>query len=255
MANMQKMNLKEKENILFLLNKIQQLLEIIEELEMKYPEKSFKLDGILIGNIGEILASHYYGIKLYSQSNPTYDGETIDTKRKVQIKVTQNMNYIIIREKPEYLIVLYINGKCSKVSEIYNGSGELVFRYVNYVKSQNYYRISVAKLMELNNIVEAEDKIPAVVPIDKLESRKSEKVSSSKREAGDKPSLVEGYINKNNQQNMGYAGHRGNKPDQRAFKMKCLCCEYEYKSNGCDVWLHKCPRCQGGKELANFNGN
>lgn len=242
------MSMEENEKVLFLKKKVQELMVIIEQIENEFPEKSFKLDGILIGNIGEVLAAHYYGIKLYSQSNPTYDGETIDTKRKVQIKVTQNTNMVVIREKPDYLIVLHLDGKRGIVSEVYNGPGELPFEFAKYVPSQNNCQMRVSKLLELNTVVEEADKIPAVVPIDKFSRKKDEMIPFTIKKVGDKSSLIQGYENKHNQRNLGYTGHTGNKPEQRAFKMKCLNCEYEYESNGCDVWQHKCPRCQGGKE-------
>jgi len=104
----------------------------------------------------------------------------------------------------------------------------------------------VSKLLELNTAVEEADKIPAVVPIDKFSRKKDEMISFTIKKVGDKPSLIQGYEDKHNQRNLGYTGYMGNKPEQRAFKMKCLNCEYE--SNGCDIWQHKCPKCQGGKE-------
>lgn len=240
--------MEETEKVSFLKKKVRQLMTIIDEIENEFPEKSFKLDGILVGNIGEVLAAHYYGIKLYSQSNPTYDGETIDTKRKVQIKVTQNTNIVIIRERPDYLIVLHLDSKRGEVSEIYNGPGALPFKSAKYVPSQNNYQMRVSKLLELNTTVEETGRIPAVVPIEKFDKNKVKGVCLNISKSSEKPSLIPGYENRHSQRNLGYAGHMGNRPEQRAFRMKCLNCEYEYESNGCDVWQHKCPRCQGGKE-------
>ena len=52
-----------------------------------------------------------------------------------------------------------------------------------------------------------------------------------------------GYINKNNQKNLGYRGDSETHYNQRSFEMECLECGYRYLSNGCDVWLRKCPAC------------
>ena len=41
----------EKEKIAFLSEKVKDLNRITSEIEEQFPEKSFKLDGILIGNI------------------------------------------------------------------------------------------------------------------------------------------------------------------------------------------------------------
>lgn len=57
-------------------------------------------------------------------------------------------------------------------------------------------------------------------------------------------SLDVGYINKNNQKNIGYRGKSETHYNQRFFEMECLDCGYKYFANGCDVWLRKCPKCQ-----------
>ena len=53
-----------------------------------------------------------------------------------------------------------------------------------------------------------------------------------------------GYINKNNQKNLGYKGVSETHFNQRFFEMECLDCGHKYYANGCDVWLRKCPSCQ-----------
>ena len=56
-----------------------------------------------------------------------------------------------------------------------------------------------------------------------------------------------GYINKNNQMNMGKTEETGTDNMQWFYNMKCLDCDFAYKANGTDIWQRKCPRCQGGK--------
>ena len=53
-----------------------------------------------------------------------------------------------------------------------------------------------------------------------------------------------GYINKNNQKNLGYKGKSETHYNQSFFEMECLDCGHKYLANGCDVWLRKCPLCQ-----------
>lgn len=76
----------EQEKALFLSEKIKELNKITSEMEDVFPEKSFKLDGILIGNIVEVLTAQAYRITLYKQSEKTHDGEV--GGKKVQIKGT-----------------------------------------------------------------------------------------------------------------------------------------------------------------------
>ena len=53
-----------------------------------------------------------------------------------------------------------------------------------------------------------------------------------------------GYINKNNQKNLGYRGISETHVSAKSYEMECLDCGHKYMANGCDVWLRKCPACQ-----------
>ena len=66
-----------------------------------------------------------------------------------------------------------------------------------------------------------------------------------------------GYINKNNQKNLGYRGISETHYNQRFFEMECLDCGHKYMANGCDVWLRKCPVCQPKtkKKSNNYNSS
>lgn len=130
-------------------------------MEELYPERSFKLDGILLGNIGEILAAYHYGLKLFKQSVPTHDGEVIADGRKVQVKITQS-NSIVLREKMDYLLVLHLNRSNGEVTEIYNGSGGRIWENARYVKQMNHYSLSVPKLLQLREQVADEERIKQV---------------------------------------------------------------------------------------------
>ena len=52
-----------------------------------------------------------------------------------------------------------------------------------------------------------------------------------------------GYINKNNQKNLGCKGLSNTHYNQKFFEMECLDCGHKYMANGCDIWLRKCPKC------------
>lgn len=62
-----------------------------------------------------------------------------------------------------------------------------------------------------------------------------------------------GYINKNNQKNLGYRGISETHYNQRFFEMECLDCGHKYMANGCDVWLRKCPKCAPEKKSTSKN--
>ena len=48
-----------------------------------------------------------------------------------------------------------------------------------------------------------------------------------------------GYINKNNQKNLGPRGASETHYNQKFYEMECLDCGHRYMANGCDVWLGK----------------
>ena len=64
-------------------------------------------------------------------------------------------------------------------------------------------------------------------------------------------STEKGYINENNQKNIGKTDKKGTGNFQWFYDMECLNCGNKYYANGCGIWLRKCPNCQGGKPCWN----
>lgn len=66
------------------------------------------------------------------------------------------------------------------------------------------------------------------------------------------PTTEPGYINRNNQKNLGPLGRQGNHPNQQAYELECLSeqggCGTMYGANGADIHLRRCPApdCQFG---------
>ena len=228
----------EQEKVAFLSEKVKELNKITSEIKAVFPEKSFKLDGILIGNIVEVLTAQAYGITLYKQSEKTHDGE-VDGK-KVQIKGTQGKDSIVIREEPEYLLVEYLDKETGTIQEIYNGPGSVAWQYRSYVPSMNFYTIRINKLMELDASICDEERITPVASVRKFVKDITEK---KKQTAEKGKTLVKGYINRNNQENYGCLNKPGNHYNQMAYLLHCNECGFEYEANGCDVAIRKCPRC------------
>lgn len=65
--------------------------------------------------------------------------------------------------------------------------------------------------------------------------------------SGKYPTTQIGYINRNNQLNLGTRGMEGTDYNQFSYKLQCLDCGHKYGSNGTDVHLRKCPSCQNGR--------
>lgn len=111
-----------KEQIEEAYQKVKEILRIIGELETIFEGRPFTMDGHLLGSIGEVMSTYYYGIQLYPPSAPTHDGVAPDG-REVQVKITQQ-DRIAIKEEPDFLIVLHLERKNGEITEIYNGPGK-----------------------------------------------------------------------------------------------------------------------------------
>ncbi len=229
-------------------NKIQELIKIVHDLETTFEGRHFTMDGHLVGSIGEVMAAYYYGISLYEASAPVHDGTSPDG-REVQIKMTQG-NQIAIGEEPRYLIALHMNRLTGEITEIYNGPGRKPWNQANYNEKHNIKYMRVAGLVQLDAEISLEQRIAMIHDIEKYGKTRIQTVKERAQDVKEKrgsqagKTLLTGYVNRNNQENVRLAGHKGTLPGQKSYQMKCLKCGYEYEANGCDVWLRKCPRCQ-----------
>lgn len=241
--NMENERMNVEQKIMFLREKVIQMNHITSELESVFPEKSFKMDGIIVGNIVEIMVAYTYGMNLYKQSEKTHDAELNGVK--VQIKGTQGNGRIHIAEKPEHLLVEFLNTETGEIEEIYNGPGELMWKYVTPISNQ-HNTITVSKLLELNRLVDISLKLRPILP---LKTYRSEIVGVKKSmslqdESHAGKTTVTGYTNVNNQTNIGCLHKPGTHANQTAYLMHCNLCGYDYEANGCDIKIRKCPNCQ-----------
>lgn len=148
------------------------LFKTINKLKENYKhhKKNFTLDGKLVGDIGEVLVAEHYGLTLYGDNTPVYDGYvTEDESKKVQIKASFKGNsYFPYGEDkiPDYFLAIKIleNGE---LEELFNGPGKYVFEH--YIIKRNlkhyketYYTLSKGVLKELNGLVDESEKIKKV---------------------------------------------------------------------------------------------
>ncbi len=71
--------------------------------------------------------------------------------------------------------------------------------------------------------------------------------NKAKHDVTGQKSTETGYVNRNNQRNNGRTDIPGTGNGQWFYDMECLECGHKYHANGHDVWLRKCPKCQGGR--------
>ena len=132
-------------------SKILKLYKIIDELRSEYPEKPFTLDGVLLGNLGEVYAAEHYGLHLLRESYKTHDAITADGK-KVQIKITQK-NKVGIYGEPDYLLVFQVQQDGTII-------GKDPWESAGKMQKNGQRSISVARLRELE--ARPHDRLPRV---------------------------------------------------------------------------------------------
>ena len=130
----------------------------IKQLTIAFPGKAFTIDGRLVGDIGEVIATLEYNIKLYTTQKARHDGETLDG-RKVQIKATFK-KMLTFKAIPEYYLgfKLFEDGH---YEEIFNGPGKIIFERYKHRKGIGKELLSfpIAELKRLSDAVPKSDRI------------------------------------------------------------------------------------------------
>jgi len=150
-------------DIKYLSQQIQMLFKISTELELAFPGRKFTLDGHLVGSIGEVIAAYHYELELLTSSSERHDAITKDGQL-IQIKATQGFHHISLRSEPEYLIVLWINGKTGEVKEIYNGPGARIWEVCYKLSSNGTHSIALSRLKQLSLSVLDTQRIKQIHP-------------------------------------------------------------------------------------------
>lgn len=130
----------------------------IQDLCSTFPQKSFTIDGRLVGDIGEIIASLDYDIELFDVSQPKHDGITSDG-RKVQIKATFKKS-LTFGTIPDYYLgfKLFEDGT---YEEIYNGPGLIIYEDYKHRKGigEKLLSFPIYRLKELSESVTDSERI------------------------------------------------------------------------------------------------
>lgn len=146
------------------MKEIEELLKITQQLKNRY-QREFTLDGKLVGDIGEVLATEKYCIELLPVNTTEHDAIEENSGRLVQIKSTMiNKPTFPCNHVPQYLLALQIESS-GEIIELYNGPGQkIVDEYIipRGLRANNgryLYTLSANILKELNSQIPEEDKI------------------------------------------------------------------------------------------------
>jgi hypothetical protein len=131
----------------------------IARLRDAFPNRAFTIDGRLVGDVGEIIASLEYDILLDAVSRPGHDACT-PGGRLVQIKATFQ-DTLTFKTCPEYYLgfKLFSDGRHE---EVFNGPGRLILERYTTRKGIGTKLLSfpVRELRILSNDVDPTERIP-----------------------------------------------------------------------------------------------
>jgi len=83
-------------------------------------------------------------------------------------------------------------------------------------------------------------------------ARNTRSALSRPRRSGGKATTEPGYVSKNNQEVLRKTDLAGNHHNQVVYVLRCKTCGHEYGANGADIWLRRCPSCDGGAPGLDF---
>ena len=152
---------QKRKNSMTICKAVGELLRIVKELHINYPQKEFTLDGRLVGDLGEVIVEQNYEVKLYPSLQKHHDGETPDGK-KIQIKTTMKDALTFpCDHTPDYYLGIKIlpNGD---YEEIFNGPGKVIHSAISHRKppKTNLHTIGLPTLKRLNEVVQKNQRIP-----------------------------------------------------------------------------------------------
>jgi hypothetical protein len=113
----------------------------------------------MVGSLGVVIVSSYYGLELMPASCPGHDALTADSK-EVQIKAIQAKS-IAMRSNAEHLMVIKIL-KDGSFDEVFNGPGIVVWNQSGKMQSNGQRSISLTKLRMLQDIVSEANRVSRV---------------------------------------------------------------------------------------------
>lgn len=138
---------------------LKDIFQGIAALQTRFPNRQFTIDGRLVGDIGEIIASIEYDLELDAVSQRSYDATTSDGRR-VQVKATFQ-NALTFGTTPDYYLGLKLLPD-GMYQEIFNGPGQIIRDAYATRKGigERLLRFPNARLSILSAQVPKQDRIP-----------------------------------------------------------------------------------------------
>jgi hypothetical protein len=135
------------------------IFEGISRLRNAFPNRSFTIDGRLVGDIGEVIAALEYDVILDDVSQPDHDATTTDGRR-VQIKATFK-DSLTFKTCPDYYLGFKLHAD-GHYEEVFNGPGKLILERYAHRKGIGSQLLSfpIAELERMSSGVGPTERIP-----------------------------------------------------------------------------------------------
>lgn len=144
---------------------IPELYKVVHKLEAAAPGRKFTPSGLMIGNIGEVVAAIRFVLTLNPASTEGFDAFTPDGT-KVEIKTTQqDRGYFALRAtrwRDVHLLALKVNPADGSTEVVFNGPYDLIWENCGPVQKWNGRTITVTKCKKLQKLVTADHRIKEV---------------------------------------------------------------------------------------------
>lgn len=115
------------------------------ELEARYPNRKFTLDGHLVGSLGEVVAAEELGLTLHPMSQAGHDA--YDANGNVQIKMTAGTK-VAMYETCERLVVLHVLSS-EEAEIVYDGPGQPAWEKAGKKQKNGQRTVSLSRLRDI----------------------------------------------------------------------------------------------------------
>ena len=146
---------------------VRDLVDVRNKLCAHYSHynRSFTLDGNLIGDLGEVIAADIFGITLSPPNEKGIDGYAPDGK-SVQIKASGTKRgpaFTYVPTRPYYLLFFHLDMDTFTAEIIFNGPEEIALKeMISPWIGQK--KVSISKIRAANALVPEQSRLQPIIP-------------------------------------------------------------------------------------------
>jgi hypothetical protein len=111
--------------------------------------REFTPDGRFVGDLGEVIAEQYFGVKLNPISKSGQDGVCRISGKFVEVKLRSKSTGVVwLSARPDILLVLYLCPETSRWGVVCNGPSKDLLDDEDWNQSKNRFEPSLSALLD-----------------------------------------------------------------------------------------------------------